>query len=81
MATATTKTVSVTYFPITGPVDMANALVAALAEAALTRGSANKATANAAGKINFICFFIFVFFRFDGVYNFTTFTLLMSGSF
>src|ERR1035437_1328199 len=48
----------------------AGALVAALAEAALTRGSANKATANAAGKINFICFFIFVFFRFNGFYNF-----------
>jgi hypothetical protein len=51
----------------------AGALVAALAEAALTRGSANKAAANTAGKINFICFFIFVFFRFV---NLTAFTIL-----
>jgi len=55
-------------------------LVAALAEAALTHGSANKATANAAGKINL---FVSSFLSSFGChfYNFTTFTLLMSGSF
>jgi hypothetical protein len=34
-------------------------VAAALAAAACARGSANKVTANTAGKINFICFFIF----------------------